>query len=124
MESYLLSCPLLVIAWKLFKGLSPTLVALLAIFLNDRNARKRDLKNKIVDMKYNILTEVLNSLYNLEKDVIYIMERVVDLIELRKEIENLSGDDIDECIEKIKIIGNQSFEKLSYLMIQKNYFST
>lgn len=124
MESFLLTCPLLAVAWKLFKGISPTIVALIAIYLNDKNARKRDIKNKVIDMKYTILSESLRSLYDLEKDVIYMMENIINLIQLRKNIMSLpEDDDGKECFLEMKNNVQETFEKLNLFLIQKNYLS-
>lgn len=42
----LIKYPYLDITWELFKGVAPTFVALIAIFVNNRGAEKRDRRNK------------------------------------------------------------------------------
>lgn len=51
--------PVLDITWELFKGIAPTLVALLAILINNSRAIKRDKINKQNDIKISLFKDLL-----------------------------------------------------------------
>lgn len=53
--------------WKLFKGVAPTAVALLAIYVNNSRAEKRDRKNRRKTLEYNVKKEFLELLMELSR---------------------------------------------------------
>lgn len=71
-QTFLYAHPLVDYAWELFKGLSPTLIALLTIYINDkRNVknRKRDWEIKKAHEAIDELMVLENSIFNISKDV-------------------------------------------------------
>lgn len=54
---------------ELFKGVMPTFVALLAIFLNNSFAKKRELKYRKKSLQLDYYTKILNWLHDIKNDI-------------------------------------------------------
>ena len=54
---------------ELFKGIMPTLIALLAIFLNNSFARKRELIYRKKNLQLDYYTKMLNWFHDIKNDI-------------------------------------------------------
>lgn len=68
-EELILLYPCIDLVLELFKGIMPTLVALLAIFLNNSFARKRELIYREKNLQLDYYTKMLNWLHDIKNDI-------------------------------------------------------
>lgn len=115
-EQFLLDYPVIDWIWALIKGLLPTLVALYAIWKNDKKTKKRDLESKrsqfivdYVDRMIGLLQDLSLNVQNNQKLLYNIIFSVDDQRE-REEIEKIKID---------FVIGR--FNMMDKLLILKDY---
>lgn len=73
--------------WEIFKGVAPTLVAVLAIVINNLKSSKRDKRNKKIDVIVtyeNLLVEKISSLENLLDDLNFAFSEIFKCTEKEK----------------------------------------
>lgn len=75
-EDLIREYPYIDLIFELFKGIMPTAVALLAIFLNNSFAKKRDLMYRKKNLQLDYYVKILNWLHEIKNDV---MEVSLDL---------------------------------------------
>lgn len=68
-EDLILLHPWIDLVLELFKGVMPTLVALLAIFLNNSFAKERELKYRKKSLQLDYYTKMLNWFHNIKNDI-------------------------------------------------------
>jgi len=68
-EDLILLHPWVDLVLELFKGVMPTLVALLAIFLNNSFAKERELKYRKKNLQLDYYTKMLNWLHDIKNDI-------------------------------------------------------
>ncbi len=84
-EDLILLHPWIDLVLELFKGVMPTLVALLAIYLNNSFARKRELIYRKKNLQLDYYTKMLNWLHNIKKD----------MMEVSRDLDNALKEDLD-----------------------------
>ncbi len=82
-EDLILLHPWVDLVLELFKGVMPTLVALLAIYLNNSFARERELIYRKKNLQLDYYTKMLNWLHDIKNDI---MEVSRDLDNALKEL--------------------------------------
>ena len=95
--------PWIDLVFELFKGIMPTLVALLAIFLNNSFAKDRELIYRKKNLQLDYYTKMLNWLHDIKKDIMKVSldlenalnkinpnERAVRYNDFMKSISNLN----------------------------------
>ena len=68
-EDLILLNPWIDLVLELFKGIMPTLIALLAIFLNNSFARKRELIYRKKNLQLDYYTKMLNWFHDIKNDI-------------------------------------------------------
>lgn len=68
-EDLILLHPWIDLVLELFKGVMPTLVALLAIFLNNSFAKERELKYRKKSLQLDYYTKMLNWFHDIKNDI-------------------------------------------------------
>lgn len=102
-QDILASNPFLDISWELFKGVAPTLVALLAIWLNNRGASKRSINNKKLELLIKKCENELNLLNEHEKNTHDLFTEAYILVI------NKSQENYETCLQRYTDLGNQVF---------------
>lgn len=104
-------CPWFDLFWELFKGIAPTAVALLAIYINDRLAIKREKKKNEKDIK-------IKALKNLQIKAIEINDMIFSTAESFLEY-MFSLDNKETKDEKLKIF----YQEITNTIINAKYLS-
>lgn len=85
-EDLILLYPWVDLVLELFKGVMPTLVALLAIYLNNSFARERELIYRKKNLQLDYYTKMLNWLHNIKND----------MMEVSRDLDNALRKDLDK----------------------------
>ena len=85
-EDLILLHPWVDLVLELFKGVMPTLVALLAIFLNNSFARKRELIYRKKNLQLDYYTKMLNWFHDIKNDI----------MEVSRDLDNALRMDLDK----------------------------
>jgi len=85
-EDLILLHPWIDLVLELFKGVMPTLVALLAIYLNNSFARERELIYRKKNLQLDYYTKMLNWLHNIKND----------MMEVSRDLDNALRKDLDK----------------------------
>lgn len=85
-EDLILLNPWIDLVLELFKGVMPTLVALLAIYLNNSFARERELIYRKKNLQLDYYTKMLNWLHNIKND----------MMEVSRDLDNALKEDLDK----------------------------
>lgn len=116
----LIKCyPWIDLAWEVFKGISPTCVALVTIFLTEYFVRRRSDVYKRQEMKLRYLEEILSWLHETRRNVFEIMDALGKVLAKSPAERN---DGCNEIIKKISEMNKDVFVRSdTYIDITKGF---
>ena len=82
-EDLILLHPWIDLVLELFKGVMPTLVALLAIYLNNSFARERELIYRKKNLQLDYYTKMLNWLHNIKNDMMEVSRDLDNALKMK-----------------------------------------
>lgn len=102
--------PSFTLFWELFKGIAPTAVALIAIYINNKSTRKRDIRNKKTDIQLEMLNKMWDGVVQLDEELNYLISKVAPC---EKECfcnEEQELDACDDLFDKIDMCLNLNYK--------------
>lgn len=103
-------------AWELFKGISPVLVAIMTILINNKTSLKRDIKNKSVEIEYLVLCNLLDKLMIFEEKFCKLITHILNEEEYIKNIEGLYKE-IDTSLAELQYYIENIMEYITMLNV-------
>lgn len=112
-EDLILLHPWIDLVLELFKGVMPTLVALLAIYLNNSFARERELIYRKKNLQLDYYTKMLNWLHNIKND----------MMEVSRDLDNALRKDLDKRENKYNNFMNSISKMNTSIAVWKDTYS-
>lgn len=75
------------LAWEIFKGVSPTVIAILTIFVTQHCIKKRELQYKKKEMRLQYLEKILNWIHQIKNDIFEVSRMLEKALEKRDPVE-------------------------------------